>query len=258
MSKQHLTTIEQYWHSTQVLFGLQLALRRYPSTSKLYEKLRNKKVDGKQLKPSYSQFNRFIKGYSITFQNRIDYYRDFLLSEIDLVEDLIIPRIEVNITTTPIQINLTELYNIPSATNFIAYIVSSQRNLFQNFDVILTHPEAIPFAVGFSQILGIPWYSVSTKLPAINPAKISRYPYYIDKEHISTIFFDPSKKILNRKKVLIVSDYVRRGGLLDILFRIVEDNCAEISFLFALIGIGNTWKHFHAELDGRLSVVYLI
>jgi adenine/guanine phosphoribosyltransferase-like PRPP-binding protein len=256
MSNVLLSTTEQYWHNAQVLFGLQLLLQRHSSTSELYRKLEERELDGKELKPSYSQFNRYLKGNTITFQSRINYYRDFLLSEINLVEDLILPRIKVEITTTPIQVDLTELYNFPSAPSFIAYYVSSQQNLFNKFDVILTHPEAIPLAIGFSQILGIPWYSVSTKSPAIPLDKITRYPYYIDKEHVSTLFFNAPREVLNKKRVLILSDYIRRGGLLDILFRVVEDNSGEVCYLLALIGIGNTWKHFHSELSGELEVIY--
>ena len=256
MSKPLLSTTEQYWHNAQVLYGLQLVLQRYPSSSELFRKLEEKESGGKELKPSYSQFNRYLKGNSMTFPSRINYFRDFLLSEIDLINDLILPRIEVDITSTPIQVDLTELYNSPSATNFLAYFISSQKNLFNKFDAILTHPEAIPLAIGFSQMLCIPWFSVSTKIPATNPDKISRYPYYIDKEHVSNLFFNTDKINFNGKKVLIVSDYIRRGGLLDILFHVVEDSRGDISFLIALIGIGNTWKQFDTELSGQIEVIY--
>lgn len=256
MSEMLLSTTEQYWHNVQVLFGLQLVLQRYPSISHLFRKLEEGEFDGKKLKPSYSQFNRYLKGNTITFPDRINYFRDFLLSEVDLINDLVLPEIEVDITTTPIQVDLTELYSSPATTNFIAYFISSQKKLFNRFDAILTHPEAIPLAIGFSQILGIPWFSVTTKRPSVNPDNISRYPYYIDKEHFSTFFFNINQKSFIKRKVLIVSDYIRRGGLLDILFQVVADSRGDIGFLFALIGIGNTWKQFHTELAGQIEIIY--
>ena len=67
-----------------------------------------------------------------------------------------------------------------------------------------------------------------------------------------------NRQNIERKNLLIVSDYVRRGGFLDILFRVADDNDAEVRFLLAIIGIGNAWKRFDRELEGNIKVIHFV
>ena len=188
----------------------------------------------------------------------MQYFRSYLMENIEIVPDLVIPRIDVNIQAQPIQVDLNELLNTPAALNFLAYFLCHKENLYDRFDAILTHSEAVPLAIGFSQTLGIPWYAVSYRSPSADPEHISQYPYLIDQELVSTVYFNQKKPGLHNKRVLIINDYVRKGGLLDILFRVVEDNSGEVCYLLAVIGIGSLWKSLFTELHGRLKIVYLL
>ena len=188
--------------------------------------------------------------------NKAEIIRSFLLQEINLTNDLVLPKIQVDLNAHPLQIDLTELFNSPQSMNFLAYFLCYQKNLFGNFDAILTHLEAAPLAIGFSQALQIPWFSVTFRTPSSDPSQITQYPYLIDQEHVSTVFF--SQRDFYRKKILVISDYIRKGGLLDVLFRIVDDNKGMVSYLVAIIGIGPIWKRFNTELDGQLTVYHLL
>ncbi|MFX0087912.1 MAG: hypothetical protein ACFFAU_19830, partial [Candidatus Hodarchaeota archaeon] len=59
-------------------------------------------------------------------------------------------------------------------------------------------------------------------------------------------------------RILIVSDYIRRGGFIDILFRVAEDSDAEIHFLFAVMAVGTLWKRFSTELEGNIRVIHYV
>jgi adenine/guanine phosphoribosyltransferase-like PRPP-binding protein len=233
-------------------------LEKYRSTREFYFSLKTDLDLNAERKLSYSQFTRYLKGESKLNKEKLNFFRSYLLEKINIVPDLVIPRIDIDIQAQPIQIDLTELLSSPPALNFLAYFFCLKEHLYDRFDVILTHSEAVPLAIGFSQALDIPWYSVAYRPPTGNPEQITQYPYLIDQEHVSTLYFLEKKLGLRNKRVLIINDYVRKGGLLDILFRVVEDNFGEVSYLFALIGIGSLWKSLFTELSGRIKVIYLL
>ncbi len=249
---------EHYWDRFQILYGLRLVLEQYRSTHRFYLTIKEFIEHNSDIEISYSQFTRYLRGESKLNKEKLSLFRGYLLEKVNIVPDLVIPRIDVDIEAQPIQIDLTNLLSSPSALNFIAYYLCHKERLYDKYDAILTHSEAVPLAIGFSQTLGIPWYSVAYRPPSANPNRIAQYPYLIDQEHVSTLYYLPKKPGISNKRVLIINDYVRKGGLLDVLFRVVEDNSGEVSYLFALIGIGSLWKSLFTELDGRIRILYLL
>ncbi|PWI47723.1 hypothetical protein CEE45_10095 [Candidatus Heimdallarchaeota archaeon B3_Heim] len=249
---------KRFWDQYQVLYGLRLSLKKYRSTNEFYLAFKEFYIDNSDLNISYSQFTRYLRGETKLTRKKMDLFQSYLLEEVNLVPDLLIPRIYIDIQAQPIQVDLTELLSTPSTLNFLAYFVCYKENLYNRFDVILTHSEAVPLAIGFSQTLNIPWYTVSYRPPSTRPDQISQYPYLIDQELVSTVYFNQKRPAIRNKRVLIINDYVRKGGLLDILFRVVEDNSGEVSYLLALIGIGSHWKSLFTELHGRLKVLYFL
>jgi adenine/guanine phosphoribosyltransferase-like PRPP-binding protein len=249
---------KRFWDHFQVLYGLRLILEKYRSTRELYMSINNFFSNESDFHVSYSQFTRYLTGQTKLSEKKMAFFESYLLQELKIVPDLLIPRLDIDIHAHPIQVDLTELLSSPSTLNFLAYFLCHKENLYSGFDVILTHSEAVPLAIGFSQILNIPWYSVSYRPPSSSPDHITRYPYLIDQELVSTLYFNHKRPNLKNKRVLIISDYVRKGGLLDILFRVVEDNSGEVPYLMALIGIGLLWKRLFTELQGRQKVLYLL
>ncbi|MHA1996156.1 MAG: hypothetical protein ACW97Z_16605 [Candidatus Hodarchaeales archaeon] len=249
---------EQIWDHLQVLYGLRLILEKYKSIYEFYLAFEQFITATSDLQLSYSQFTRYLKGETKLSREKIEYCKTYVLKKVNLVTDLLIPRIDIDVQAQPIQVDLTELLGTPSALNFLAYYLCQKEKLYEKFDVILTHSEAVPLAIGFSQTLGIPWYSVSYRLPSAKPENIIRYPYLIEQELVSTVYYNQIRHGIRDKRVLLINDYVRKGGLLDILFRVVEDNSGEVTYLLALIGIGSLWKSFFTELHGSLKVLHLL
>ena len=209
-------------------------------------------------KISYSQFNRYIKGEWEIPEDKQGVIIRFLNEEVNLAKDLIEPNLEINLSETPIEIDLTRLLAYPENLNLLAFHVVAQDHLKGKFDAILTHSEAIPLAISFSQLLNIPWFSIAFRPPAVHPQKITQYPYLVEKELVRTAYFLKDVLILKNYRILIVSDYIRRGGFIDILFRVAEDNNAEVSFLFAILAVGTLWKRFSAELEGNIRVIHYL
>lgn len=240
-----------------ILQGLRLILKKYRSARELYNAIQSFSLDTEERKFSYSQFTRYIKGEIPIPDRKEDILERFLHNNFNLATDLIQPNIEIDIGAAPIQVDMSRLLSYPEKVNLLAYHVISQDHLRGKFDAIVTHPEAIPLAISFSQIINIPWFTVTFRPPPVLPSRISQHPYLIDQELVTTAYFMNSPNIRN-KHLLVVSDYIRRGGFLDVLFRVAEENYAEVQFLFAIIGIGNAWKRFHAELKGNVKVIYFV
>lgn len=254
-----LTVENRYWDRLQLLFGLRLILNGYRSSRALYKDILNHKLKDESLSITYSQFNRYLRGETEIPAKKADFIRSFILHDVNITNDLILPSITIDIPENqknPIQINLGRLIRSVSSLNFLAYYLTLKQMLEGKFDSILTHPEAIPIAISFSQTLKIPWYSVEFRRPL--GRTVSEYPYLIDQEHVSTVFFNQKESGMKNRRILIISDYIRKGGLLDILFKVVDDNQGEVSFLIAIIGIGSIWKRFSTELGGQLKVCHIV
>ncbi|MFX1514961.1 MAG: hypothetical protein ACFFC6_01540 [Promethearchaeota archaeon] len=240
-----------------ILESLKLILKKYKSARALYNEIKTFFSVTEEVKLSYSQFTRYIKGEIPIPDKNEDIFERFLHNNFNLATDLVQPDIEINLSAVPIQIDMSRFLSYPEKVNLLAYHVINQDHLKGKFDAIITHPEAIPLAISFSQILNIPWFSVTFRPPSVLPSRISRHPYLIDQEFVTITYFMNSQDIRNRK-LLVVSDYVRRGGFLDILFRVADDNEAEVRFLLAIIGIGNAWKRFDIELEGNMKVIHFV
>lgn len=239
--------------------SLRLVLSKYKSVRSLHNALApyyQKEEDEKRF--SYSQFNRYIKGEWEIPEDKQGVLIRFLNEKMNLAQDLIEPNLEINVNETPIQIDLTSLMAYPAKINLLAFHVIAQDHLIGKFDAILTHSEAVPLAISFSHLLSIPWFSISFRPPAVQPQKISQYPYLVEKELVRTAYFYKEASILNNYRILIVSDYIRRGGFVDILFKVAEDNHAEINFLFAVMAVGTLWKRFSTELEGNIRVIHYV
>jgi len=240
-----------------ILQSLRLILRKYKSARELYNEIKAFSLATEEEKLSYSQFTRYIKGKIPIPDKNEDIFERFLHNNFNLVSDFVQPDIEINLNAVPIQVDMSRFLSYPEKVNLLAYHVINQDHLRGKFDAIITHPEAIPLAISFSQILNIPWFSVTFRPPSVLPSRISQHPYLIDQEIVTTAYFMNSQNI-RKKTLLIVSDYIRRGGFLDILFRVADDNEAEVVFLLAIIGIGNAWKRFDMELEGNMKVIYFV
>jgi hypothetical protein len=240
-----------------VLESIRLILIKYSSARELYNEIKEFFLGTEEIKFSYSQFTRYLKGEIPIPDKNEDIFERFLHNNFNLAADLIQPNIEIDIGSVPIQVDMSRFLSYPEKVNLLAYHVIHQDHLRGKFDAIITHPEAIPLAISFSQILNIPWYSVTFRPPSVLPSRVSQHPYLIDQELVRTAYFMNSQNI-RKKGLLIVSDYVRRGGFLDILFRVTEDNDSEVRFLLAIIGIGNAWKRFDMELEGNMKVIHFV
>lgn len=241
----------------QIINGIKVILTNFRSSRELYDAIRPSKWRDPKEKFSYSQFNRYIKGeYPIT-RNNEEFFFQFLLNNLNLSVDLVQPNIDIDISTIPIQVDMSRLLSNPDKVNLLAFLVIEQNHLVGKFDAILTHSEAIPLAVAFSQILSIPWFAVNFRPPPVHPSRVSRHPYLVDQELVATAYFVTSQNLRN-KRLLVISDYIRRGGFLRVLRRVVEDNNAEVHFLFAVLAIGSDYRRFYDELDGNMRVVYFI
>ena len=249
----------RYWDRLQLLFGLRLILKGYRSSRALYQDIKKHEYENEKLDITYSQFNRYLRSETEIPEKKASFIRSFILYTVNITNDLIIPSITIDIPIdkkNPFQIDLNSFIRSTSSLNFLAYYLILNEGLEGKFDVILTHPEAIPIAISFSQALKLPWHSVELRRPIGD--SITEYPYLIDQEHVSTVFYNQNDLGMKKKRILIISDYIRKGGLLDVLFKIVDDNQGEVSFLIAIVGIGNIWKRFSTELDGRLKVCYIV
>ncbi|MHA1973041.1 MAG: hypothetical protein ACTSW1_08615 [Candidatus Hodarchaeales archaeon] len=245
------------WAQNQVIEWLRYALSKYPSIKALYNDIIQQHIIPGEDHFSYHQFIRYLKGHTKISEKSNDIISRFLYDKSELIGTLISKNISINLKSSPIQIDMSPLLSYPYKLNLLAFQVIS-RDLQGRYDAILTHSEAIPIAIAFSQALEIPWHSLSFRRPLVEEKLISQYHYVIDQEIIETGYFHQIEEI-KKKKVIIISDYIRRGGLLDILFRIaIEDAQAEIKFLLAIVGIGNEWKRFSTELEGRIRVLKLI
>jgi adenine/guanine phosphoribosyltransferase-like PRPP-binding protein len=239
--------------------SLRLVLRKYKSVRSLHRALEPfYQKEEEEKKFSYSQFNRYIKGEWEIPEDKQSVLIRFLIEKMNLARDLIVPNLEININETPIQIDLTRLMAYPEKLNLLSFHVIAQDRLRGKFDAILTHSEAIPLAISFSQLLNIPWFSITFRQPAVHPKKINQYPYLVEKELVRTAYFLKEGSFLRNHQILIVSDYIRRGGFIDILFRVAEDNHAEIQFLFAVVAVGTLWKRFSTELEGNIRVIHYV
>ena len=249
----------RYWDRIQLLFGLRLILQYYRSSRALYHVVKDHTYKNESLSITYSQFNRYLRGETEIPTEKAKIIRSFILTSIDITNDLILPRIDIDIPVdkrNPIIIDLTSFLRSVQSVNFLAYFLTLSDGLKGKFDIILTHPEAIPLAISFSQTLEIPWYSV--ELTRRHGNNIKEYPYLIDQEHVSTVFFNHKVTEMRGKRILILSDYIRKGGLLDILFKVVDDNQGKVSYLVAIVGIGHIWKRFSTELNNQLKVCHLV
>lgn len=239
-----------------ILGSLRLILKKYKSARELYHAIKPFFREETEFF-SYSQFTRYIKGEIPITKKNEDIFVRFLHNNFNLAADLIQPNIDIDIDASPIQVDMSRLLSYPDNLNLLAYHVIGQDHLKGKFDAILTHPEAIPLAIAFSQSLDVPWFNVTFRSPPVYPSRISRYPYLIDQELVFTAYFISGQELRN-KRLFVISDYIRRGGFLDILFRVVEDNYANVQFLLAIIGIGNTWKRFNEELEGNMRVIHFL
>ncbi|MFX0121800.1 MAG: hypothetical protein ACFE9A_20580 [Candidatus Hodarchaeota archaeon] len=246
------------FEKNMILDSLKLILTKYKSVRELYNAIALffKKDQEKEFF-SYSQFTRYIKGEILIPEKNADILTRFLHNNFNITTDLVQPNLIINVNASPIQVDMSTLLSSPKKVNLLAFHLIRQDHLKGKFDVILTHSEAIPLAIAFSQVLNIPWWSVSFRSPSVHPSLISQYPYLIDQELVATAYFIQGQNIQN-KKVFVINDYIRRGGFLDILFRVVEDNSAEVHFLLTILGIGNTWKRFYNELEGNMRVVHFL
>ncbi|MFW9905060.1 MAG: hypothetical protein ACFFFH_12050 [Candidatus Thorarchaeota archaeon] len=244
-------------NKNMILQSIRLILKKYRSARILYNEIAGFSLGTEEIKFSYSQFTRYLKGEIPIPDKNENIFERFIHNNFNLATDLIQPDIEINIDAVPIQVDMSRFLSYPNKVNLLAYHVINQDHLRSKFDAILTHPEAIPLAISFSQILDVPWFSVTFRPPSVLPSRISQHPYLIDQELVRTAYFMNSQNI-RKKNLLIVSDYVRRGGFLDILFRVTDDNEAEVRFLLAIIGIGNTWKRFDMELEGNMKVIHFV
>lgn len=240
-----------------ILRSIKLILTKYRSVRKLYEEIKPFFVDEKEGEFSYLDFNRYITGKTTIPDRKEDILVRFLHNNFNLATDLIQPNIDIDIDTTPIQVDINRLLSYPDNLNLLAYHVIRQDHLGGKFDMILTHPEAVPIAIAFSQNLSIPWLSVTFKPPPVHVSRIMQYPYLIDQELVATAYFIKDQELHN-KRIFVINDYIRRGGFLDILFRVVEDNNVQVQFLLAILGIGNAWKRFYEELNGNMRVIHFV
>lgn len=243
----------------QILNSLRLLLKKRVSVSELYSQI-NQYFTEKKESFSYSQFNRYIKGSWDIPDSKVDIFMRFLHNELDICEEIIIPSISVNVLTTPIHVDLRRLICYPEKLNLIAFHTITRYNLYRKFDRILTHTEAIPIAIAYSQLLEIPWMNISFQPPPVDRTQIIEHHQIIDQELVGTAYFiqPPKELYLEKKKILIINDYIRRGMLLDTLFRVAEDSGGEIKFLISILGIGNVWKRFHSELEGNMHVMHFV
>lgn len=253
---RHLYSFLTEFEKIQLLNSLRLVLRKYRSVKALYEDIRPLFGDSETF--SYSQFTRYIKGKWTIPKIKEDVLVRFLHNNLKLSEDLIKPNLEIDLTKTPIQIDLTRLMAFPEKLNLLSFHAISQERLKEKYDSILTHSEAIPLAISFSQQLNIPWYAIRFRQPSLEPSKISQYPYFVDQELVRIAYFLKDYSYIKNNRILIISDYIRRGGFIDILFQVAEDNQAQINFLFAIIGIGTSWRRFSVELDHNVRVLHFI
>ena len=243
----------------QILNSLRLILKRFSSVSKFYSQL-NYYLKEEKESFSYSQFNRYLKGQWEIPDSKVDVFVRFLHNELDICKELILPNISVNISTTPIHVDLRRLTAYPEKLNLIAFHTISRYNLFSKFDRILTHTEAIPIAIAYSQLLEIPWLHVSFRSPPVDRSMLIEHHQIIDQELVGSIYFikPPEEQSLENKRILLINDYIRRGKLLDTLFRVAEDSNAHVNYLISIIGIGNVWKRFNAELEGNMHVMHFV
>ena len=241
-----------------ILHSLRLILYKYRSARALYNAIQPFFLPTEEKDFfSYSQLTRYLKGEIPIPDKNEEVFERFLSNNLNLALDLVDPNIDIDLSTTPIQIDISRLLSYPDLVNLLTFHVINQDHLKGKFEIILTHSEAISIAVSFSQRLQIPWLSVTFRSPPVHPSKIQRIPYSIEHELVATAYFH-NKKILQDKEVLIITDYIRRGGFLDILFRVAEDNNARVQFLFAVIGIGRAYRRFNDELEGNMRVVHLV
>lgn len=247
-----------------ILLSLKLILTRYRSVRELYnaikpfiliEKEKNERKKKREF--SYSHFNRYITGKTPIPDEKEDIFIRFLHNNFNIGLGLVQPNIDIDIDAAPIHVDMSTLMSYPDKVNLLAFHIIREDHLRGKFDAILTHSEAIPLAIAFSQILEIPWFSVTFRAPPVHPSRISQHPYLIDQEMIATAYFLREPNLRN-KRLLIISDYIRRGGFIDILFRVAEDNKAKVKFLLAIIGIGNAWNRFNEELEGNMRVVVFL
>jgi len=240
-----------------IMNSLRYLLGKYPSVKALHSKIISDHCLEREKGFSYDQFIRYLKGQSKIPETNENIITRFLYNEYNMIFDLIDSKLLLNLKTAPIQIDISNLYSSPENLNLIAYHVINH-DLTGSFDAILTHTEAIPMAISFSQLLTVPWYSVSFRRPSVNEDQILQFPYLLDQQVVETIYFHKLSAIKN-KKILIISDYIRRGGLLDILFNLVDYvGNATIEFLIAILGIGNEWKKYSMELEGNIRVLKLV
>ncbi|MFX0207315.1 MAG: phosphoribosyltransferase [Candidatus Hodarchaeota archaeon] len=245
------------FRKTQVLNSLKLVLKKFKTVKDLHNAIELQWQE-EQEHFTYSQFTRYIKGEIPIPDSKEDVFIRFLHNQLNLTADLIQPNIDINLKVTPIQVNINRLLANPEQLNLLAFHVINQEHLTgRQFDAILTHPEAVPLAIAFALLLQVPWFSLSFRVPPVHPTRISQYPYLVDQELVSTAYFSMDDDIRN-KKLLIISDYIRRGGFIDILFRIAEDNKATVLFLIAIVGIGTSWNRFSLELEGNMRVLHFV
>ncbi|MFX0050145.1 MAG: phosphoribosyltransferase [Candidatus Hermodarchaeota archaeon] len=245
------------FRKAQVLNSLRLVLKKYKTVKNLYNVIESQWQEDQE-HFTYSQFTRYMKGEIPISDKKEDVFIRFLHNQLNLTEDLIQPNIDINLKETPIQVNMNRLLARPELVNLLAFHVINQEHLIgRQFDAILTHPEAVPLAIAFALLLQIPWFSFSFRSPPVRPTRITQYPYLIDQELVSTAYFSMDDDI-QKKKLLIISDYIRRGGFIDILFRIVEENKATVHFLIAIVGIGTSWNRFRLELEGNMRVLHFV
>lgn len=245
------------FRKTHVLNSLKLTLKKFRSVRALYIAIKSQwQEDHEHF--TYSQFTRYVKGEIPIPDNKEDVFIRFLHNQFNLTIDLIQPNIDIDLKETPIQVNMNRLLAHPEQLNLLAFHVINQDHLqSRQFDAILTHSAAIPLAIAFSLLLQLPWFSLSFRAPPVHPSRVTQYPYLIDQEIVSTAYFTTEDDIQN-KKLLVISDYIRRGGFIDILFRITEDNNAEVRFLIAIVGIGTSWNRFRDELEGNMRVLHFV
>ncbi|MFW9856704.1 MAG: hypothetical protein ACFFFG_16755 [Candidatus Thorarchaeota archaeon] len=253
-----MSEFELCFRKSLILLSLRLLLKKFKSVRALYTSLTQ--FGGEKSKEfSYPQFSRYLKAEVTIPLNKEGIYLDFLKNELDIEEDLILPYIEVDQRLTPLLIDLSSLLSYPERVNLLVFHTLERKMVPQNkYDAILTHPEAVPIAIAFSTMMRIPWSSISFRPPNQPPSRFRSYPYFIDNELISQVYFTSRNVDIRGKKLLLISDYIRRGGFIDLLLKITEEQDAYIHFFYAVLGIGTDWRRLARSLNGNLAVGHSI
>lgn len=249
-----IRSIDSFKRKSLILNSLKILLKKYSSVRDLFEDINNFWKDEEEYL-TYWQFRRYLNESTMIPAEKEDLFLRYLYSHFDISKNIINPNSKFNFEENSIRIDLTEVYAHPIQLSVIAFHVVLRNHLLNKFDFILTHPEAVPIAIAFSDILNIPWYSLSfRKMDFLEHKDVKEYHYVVEGELIRTAYFQ-SKDSFHQKKCFIVTDYIMKAKFIDILLDIATENRAKVNYLFAILGFGKNWKRFETELEGNLNVL---